>query len=90
MPVQGPDQGPVSSYGNGWMLTSLDSLRAYIYTARSMSWLEAEDHCQVLYGHLATDDSEEYLREFLKLNKISGDVWIGLHQTRPQTQFTWT
>ena len=72
------------------MLTSLDSLRAYIYTGHAMSWLEAEDFCQVIYGHLATDDSEEYLREFLKLNNIKGDVWIGLHQTRPQTQFTWT
>ena len=70
-----------------------------------MSWVEAEDFCQMIYGHLATgeniqshpisiclcsDDSAEYLREYLKLRRISGAVWIGLHQSKPQTQFTWT
>ena len=39
--------GPVSSYGNGWTLTSLDSLRAYIFSGHSRTWLEAEDFCQV-------------------------------------------
>lgn len=37
-----------------------------------------------------SDDSAEYLREYLKLRSISGAVWIGLHQSKPQTQFTWT
>lgn len=79
-----------SSRGNGWMFTSIDSPRAYLHTKHSMSWVEAEDFCQMIYGHLATDDSAEYLREYLKLRNISGAVWIGLHQSKPQTQFTWT
>lgn len=81
---------PMALTGNGWMFTSLDASRAYLYTEHAMSWVEAEDFCQMIYGHLATDDSAEYLREYLKLKNISGAVWIGLHQSKPQTQFTWT
>jgi len=80
----------VSGLGNGWIFSSLRSSRAYLYTQHSMSWAEAEDFCQMVYGHLATDDSDEELRDFLDREKISGAVWIGLHQSRPQTQFTWT
>ena len=40
--------------GNGWMFTSLDASRAYLYTEHAMSWVEAEDFCQMIYGHLAT------------------------------------
>ena len=82
--------GPVSGSGGCWVLSSLDSPRAFLHTNNAMTWLEAEDFCQLLYGHLATDDSEEYLREYLKLTNTSGDVWIGLHQSKPNTQFTWT
>jgi len=81
---------PVSGLGNGWVFSSLKSSRAYLYTPHAMSWAEAEDFCQMVYGHLATDDSEEELRQFLRKEKISGAVWIGLHQSKPQTQFTWT
>jgi len=80
----------VSGLGNGWIFSSLSSSRAYLYTKHSMSWAEAEDFCQMVYGHLATDDSDEELRDFLEREKIAGAVWIGLHQSRPQTQFTWT
>ena len=82
--------GPVSSDPPSWVLTSLDSPMAYLQTRHAMTWVEAEDYCQQMYGHLATDDSQQYLREFLRLTKTAGDVWIGLHQTKPQTQFTWT
>jgi len=81
---------PVSGLGNGWVFSSLKSSRAYLYTPHAMSWAEAEDFCQMVYGHLATDDSEEELRQFLRREKLSGAVWIGLHQSKPQTQFTWT
>ena len=74
----------------GWVLTSLDSPMAYHQTRHAMSWVEAEDYCQLMYGHLATDDSQQYLREYLRLTNTAGDVWIGLHQAKPQTQFTWT
>merc|ERR1719317_633845 len=80
----------VSGLGNGWIFSSLSSSRAYLYTKHSMSWAEAEDFCQMVYGHLATDDSDEELRDFLEREKIAGAVWIGHHQSRPQTQFTWT
>ena len=40
--------------GNGWMFTSLDASRAYLYSEHAMSWVEAEDFCQMIYGHLAT------------------------------------
>ena len=80
----------MSGLGNGWIFSRLRSSRAYLYTPHAMSWAEAEDFCQMVYGHLATDDSEEELRQFLDREKISGAVWIGLHQSKPQTQFTWT
>jgi len=81
---------PVSGLGNGWIFSSLESTRAYLYTPHAMSWAEAEDFCQMVYGHLATDDSAEELRQYLNSANISGAVWIGLHQSKPQTQFTWT
>jgi len=81
---------PVSGLGNGWIFSSLDSNRAYLYTPHAMSWAEAEDFCQMVYGHLATDDSAEELRQYLSSANIAGAVWIGLHQSKPQTQFTWT
>ena len=81
---------PVSGLGNGWIFSSLRSTRAYLYTPHAMSWAEAEDFCQMVYGHLATDDSEKELRKFLGSERISKAVWIGLHQSKPETQFTWT
>ena len=46
--------GPVSAGGNGWVFSSLESPRAYLHTQHAMSWVEAEDFCQMIYGHLAT------------------------------------
>ena len=36
-----------------------------------MSWAEAEDFCQTMFGHLATDDSAGELRQvsFSKLHQ---------------------
>lgn len=42
------------SRGNGWIFTSIDSPQAYLHTEHAMSWVEAEDFCQIIYGHLAT------------------------------------
>ena len=68
---------PVSGLGNGWIFSSLRSTRAYLYTPHAMSWAEAEDFCQMVYGHLATDDSEEQLREFLGSERIPGLFGLG-------------
>ena len=46
-----------SRRGNGWMFSSLDSPRAYLHTEHAMSWVEAEDFCQMIYGHLATGEN---------------------------------
>ena len=46
-----------SRRGNGWMFSSLDSPRAFLYTEHAMSWVEAEDFCQMIYGHLATGET---------------------------------
>ena len=48
--------------GNGWMFASLDASRAYLYTEHAMSWVEAEDFCQMLYGHLATGCQVEFVK----------------------------
>ena len=64
--------------------------RAFLHTPAPMSWAEAEDFCQTVFGHLATDDSGGELRSFLTERGLGGALWIGLHQARPQTQFTWT
>ena len=37
--------------------------RAFLHTSSPMSWAEAEDFCQTMYGHLATDDSAGELRQ---------------------------
>ena len=100
--ISGPGQARVAT---GWSLANLvtvtwnpgiylylhqDSDRAYLHSPAPMSWAEAEDYCQTVYGHLATDDSAGHLRTFVSSRGLGGAVWIGLHQSRPQTQFTWT
>ena len=39
--------------------------RAFLHTSSPMSWAEAEDFCQTMYGHLATDDSAGELRQVI-------------------------
>merc|ERR1712130_762559 len=85
--IPGPGQARAN---NGWALSTLNSDRAFLHTSSPMSWAEAEDFCQTMYGHLATDDSAGELRQFIATRQLSGALWIGLHQSRPQTQFTWT
>ena len=40
--------------------------------------------------HQLSDDSAGQLRAYLAGITAKGAVWIGLHQAKPQTQFTWT
>jgi len=80
----------VHSYqDSGWTLPRPTSTRAYLHLSSSLSWTQAEDSCQQLYGHLARDDSVGELREFLRQENVGGQVWIGLHQWAPADAFHW-
>ena len=37
----------------GWSLLSHSSSRAYLHITGHRTWIQAEDTCQSLYGHLA-------------------------------------
>ncbi|XP_060595177.1 fibropellin-1-like, partial [Ruditapes philippinarum] len=61
----------------------------YFRSTKDLAWLEAEEDCIALGGHLVEITSEQE-NNFIKSNMLIGNsVWIGLNETVTENVFVW-
>eukprot|EP01083_Nonionella_stella_P275643 936305_1 len=62
----------------------------YILVSNALSWQQANDYCLTTYGsNLASIHSSAQSAEISNVAQGIAEVWIGLHQQKPELLWTW-
>ncbi|KAF4074843.1 hypothetical protein AMELA_G00228050 [Ameiurus melas] len=83
-------KSPVKKCNTGW--TGFGN-KCYKYVAEAKPWAEAEQHCQLLGGNLASVHSNQTQLILKNMGKIAGSykrTWIGAQDATQQSTYLWS